>query len=262
MRYGTIGSHGGWGHNWFAEKIESCAFAEKDIEHNIARNNDCLASITGYPITEYAAPKGVHPAEATKALERLGIKAYYYTGDTGSAPNRSFLNGKMVSGKVFAFPVMPLENDASLYEMSEASRTEKEVTDWLLSIPDYAEHNKTVRLFYSHIHDIQSDYPGSVKRLERYLIERQTAGGLRVDTMAYFAGFLERFLKTSYTFNSARYGLSFKASNPERLGGITAAIPADRFKKPEGRQGYEDPDGYYYVKLNDTKNDEFFAPAR
>ncbi|MCI4458149.1 MAG: hypothetical protein JHC21_00820, partial [Thermocrinis sp.] len=61
MPYGTIGSHGGWTHNWFSNGILEKRFSERDIEEYIEKNNQCLESITGYKIREYSAPNGVHP---------------------------------------------------------------------------------------------------------------------------------------------------------------------------------------------------------
>jgi peptidoglycan/xylan/chitin deacetylase (PgdA/CDA1 family) len=78
----------------------------QSIEEYIAKNNRALEEITGYKIEEYSAPLGAHPQPlATQVLERLGMIAYYYCGDSGSAPNRTFSDGGMVSEHVVAFPV-------------------------------------------------------------------------------------------------------------------------------------------------------------
>jgi len=32
-KYGIIGSHGGWAHNWFAKNLEEGKFTQKEILH-------------------------------------------------------------------------------------------------------------------------------------------------------------------------------------------------------------------------------------
>ena len=62
---------------------------EKEIQEYMDKNSKCIESVAGGKIKEYSAPVGVHPQpDATNALQNLGIVAYYYTGDMGSAPNR------------------------------------------------------------------------------------------------------------------------------------------------------------------------------
>ncbi|MCP5047755.1 MAG: hypothetical protein GY940_11335, partial [bacterium] len=58
--YGTIGSHGGWGHGWFSRNVLSGKFGPKEIETYILKNNNALSNIAGYPMTEYSSPYGVH----------------------------------------------------------------------------------------------------------------------------------------------------------------------------------------------------------
>ncbi|MEM2960756.1 MAG: hypothetical protein QXU67_04040 [Candidatus Bathyarchaeia archaeon] len=142
-KYGVIGSHGGWCHDWFADNIIKGNFGEKEIEEYIAKNNKCLESIINYKITEYSAPVGTHPQPtATKILEKLGIIAYYYTGDSGSAPNRSFVERKMVSNSVIAFPIMPFGKAASFWELEAVyDISEQDVKQWLIDTADYAAKN-------------------------------------------------------------------------------------------------------------------------
>jgi len=115
LPFGTIGSHGGWAHNWFSNNLEKGNLPANDLELYINKNKTCLESITGYPLLEYSAPNAVHPQPtATESLATLGFTCYYYTGDSGSGPNRTFFAGKMVSAHVIAFPMLSLERSASL----------------------------------------------------------------------------------------------------------------------------------------------------
>ncbi|MGO9378929.1 MAG: hypothetical protein ACLPN1_19000 [Dissulfurispiraceae bacterium] len=255
--YGTIGSHGGWGHNWFAKNIEDGTFTEKEIRENIEKNNRCLETITGYKITEYAAPVGVHPQPVTtQILEDLGIIAYYYTGDTGSGPNRTFYQNKMVSDRVVAFPVMPLGRSASLYEMAVMDkRKNSEVMEWLFDILSYTARNRTVRLFYSHPYNINL-YPQAIKAFMDRVEKMQREGEISVRSMSDFARFFLRFLKTKYDMSEADNGLLVSLANPEGLAGITVAVPKAHYSMPS-EKGYSiTEDGrFFYVTItgNETK---------
>ena len=258
MKYGLIGSHGGWGHNWFAEKQATGEFKELQILAQVNRNSRCLSSVTGYPITEYSAPDGVHPQpDATRALEKAGISSYYYTGDTGSGPNRTFISGGLVSDTVFAFPVMPYGKSASLYEMKMEGRSEEDVFAWLKSIVEYARENRSVRLIYSHLYDTER-YPAAMKRFIDLLEREQKAGLLAVEPMSYFTAFYARFLKTSYSFSFGSTRLSMEFSNPEGLTDIYVAVPSDRYQKPGNRESFDGGDGYVYIPL-EKKNEDLIV---
>ena len=249
--YGIIGSHGGWAHNWFSQNIVNGVFKEKEIREYIAKNNECLEKIVGYKITEYAAPNGAHPQPAaTKALEDLGMIAYYYTGDTGSAPNRVFYDGKMVSDKVIAFPLMPFGKTASIWEMKAiGKKQESEVKEWFYSTLDYVASNRTVRMIYSHPYDIQN-YPQTIKEFLDKVIVMQSNGEIAVHPMSYFAEFFLRFLKTTYSFSCEGKQLVIYLNNPDGLSGITVALPKREFIKPVADDiMLQQDDRYYYVTV-------------
>ncbi len=71
--YGIIGSHGGWAHNWFSRNIEDGKFSRTEIYKYIKKNNDCLENITGYKITEFSAPNGVHPHWLTLSSSSMAL---------------------------------------------------------------------------------------------------------------------------------------------------------------------------------------------
>lgn len=245
--YGVIGSHGGWAHNWFAKNIVENVFKKKDIRQYIVKNSDCLEKIAGYKMTEYSAPVGVHPQPVTtRVLEDLGFIAYYFTGDTGSAPNRTFFNNKMVSRKAIAFPVMPFNRSASLEEMKTTdNRTEREVREWLLGMLAYAAGNRTVRLFYSHPVDIRH-YPGPIRAFldQAELLQKQ--GKLSVLTMSDSARFFLRFLKTTSSFTREGRQLTILLKNPSGLAGICVALPRKLYQPAPVKDTILRKDSQYY----------------
>ncbi|HMM22095.1 MAG TPA: hypothetical protein PKA10_15355 [Selenomonadales bacterium] len=254
--YGTIGSHGGWAHNWFSDNILSGKFKEAEIREYIAKNNESLEKIVGYKITEYAAPNGVHPQPmATKILEDLGVIAYYYTGDTGSAPNRAFFQGQMVSDKVIAFPIMPNGKSASLWEMrAHDKRTDAEINEWLLGTLDYIARNRVVRLVYSHPYNIQN-YPQAVEAFLDKVEAMQADQRIATRSMSDYAAFLLRFLATTYTFTNGDGKLAVSLKNPADLTGLTVALPKKAYRRPSG-DGFtvQEDERYYYLTV--VKTDE------
>ncbi len=263
MPYGEIGSHGGWGHNWFAENIVRERFGEKEIDENILKNNEALRTATGRSIIEYSAPNGVHPQPVmTKVLERRGFTSYYYTGDSGSAPNRTFIYGRMVSGKVIAFPIMPFGQAASFYEMKNLGRREGEVAAWLRSAVDYAADNHAVRLVYSHPYDI-AHYPLAIREFLDYLEKRQKEGAVDVRPMSHFASFMLRFLKTETVFRPYGGGLAVECDNPEGLRDMTVVLPSERYRRPsDPGLDVREQDGYYYCTFTgDDRRRRLLVPA-
>jgi len=261
--FGEIGSHGGWGHNWYANKVNDGTFGEKEIEEYIMKNTRCLEGITGKKIAEYSAPMGAFPQPTnTKILERNGFVAYYYTGDVGSAPNRTFVDKKMVSENVIAFPVLPFGKYASLWEFeARANRNEEEVKRFLFDVADYVAGNRTVRLIYSHPHDLyfctKHNYRKVFREFLGLLEKYQRKGELKVAPMTYFAKFLLRFLKTRYSFKLADGKLTVSLDNQEGLQGIAVAIPKGQYRKPdiEGVAIDED-DLYYYIVIKESVDEK------
>ena len=261
LPFGAIGSHGGWAHNWFAENIENGKLTKNDIRSYINKNKTCLESVTEYPVREYSAPDGVHPQPLTTAvLEKLGFNSYYYTGDSGSAPNRTFHGGTMVSSQVIAFPVLSYGNSASLYEMKERDLAEMEVQKWLFDIVDYVISNRTTRLFYSHLHDIDN-YPQAMHNFLQYVKTKQAEGTLHIEPMSVFATFLHKFIKTEFSFRQEGAGLSIYMKNKTGLQGITVAIPRDQYKAAQNVDvSVAEDDNYYYLTVNkDVKEKTIIA---
>lgn len=268
--YGTIGSHGGWYHNWFAFNVESGAFGQHEIKTSIQKNNQCLESLTGRKIVEYSAPNGTHPQPLmTQILEELGMTAYYYTGDSGAAPNRTFFHGKMLSDRLIAFPVMPLIDMASLAEFHANGYSEADVRQWLQRTLAYAANNRTVRLLYAHPYDLfktsqHRDYRPAFASFLDGMEQAQAQGHLSVQSMSYFAEFMLQMLETEYAFTIEPGGLDVVVRKPAGLQGLTLAFPQDKFRPPEtGAWQVQNGTVFFYVTLDTTANEAHLViPAR
>lgn len=257
LPFGTIGSHGGWAHNWFADSIEKGKLTKDAISSYINKNKTCLETITGYPLREYSAPDGVHPQPVTtKILEKSGFNSYYYTGDSGSAPNRTFHNGSMVSSQVIAFPVLTYGKLASLYEMKEEGSTEQEVQKWLFDIVDYVIKNRTTRLFYSHLHDV-NNYPRAMHNFLQYAKMKQAEGKLHIEPMSVIAGFFLNFIATEFSFQQEGGELLLNLKNPKGLKGITVAIPRNKYKAVvTANVSLAEEKDYYYLTVNEDAKEK------
>ncbi|MFC1898274.1 hypothetical protein ACFLYJ_01755 [Candidatus Cloacimonadota bacterium] len=257
MQYGTIGSHGGWAHNWFVNQWENNLLSDKDIAYYIDINNKTLSMITNYDIKEYAAPSGIHPQPLlTNILEERGFLAYYYPGDLGSEPNRTFYKGSMVSEKVIAFPVMPYQSIVSVQEFADNNESAATYKNWLMKTLDYVVDNRSMCLVYSHVYDFETN-PQYIKPFNQFLDKLEfykKKNKLSVETMSYFAEYILRFLKTDYKFVLKKRDkiMSVELRNSEGLEGLTVAIPKNLFRKPPGAGFYvEEDENYYYAVINE-----------
>ncbi len=255
MEYGKIGSHGGWAHNWFAKKLMNNEFSDDEIEYYIDINNRVLSLITKYDIVEYAAPNGVHPQpKLTNILEKLGFTCYYYPGDLGSRPNRTFSQGKMVSEKVIAFPVMPFQNKVSVMEIGWDNVPAEDYERWLLESLEHVIRDRTIFLFYSHLYDFEV-HPQYIKPFIKFLnkMEKlQKENLLIVKPMSDFAEFIQRFLHTKFRFVLKENILVAELKNPLGLDGISVAIPKNLSRRPGGTGFYiEEDENYFYLNITE-----------
>jgi hypothetical protein len=255
MRFGAIGSHGGWAHNWFAVNLAGGRFSRAQLREYVDRNDRCLESVTAKRVRSYAAPAGVHPQPGmTDVLDGLGIEGYYYTGDSGGPVVRPFYNGKLVSDRSWAFPVMPDGKVASIGEMRDLHLTEAPVERWLDENAAYAAERHGIFLMYSHSYDLlPSQYVAAYYTAERrrvplqhnsaydvlpspyavafgHFLDRvevlERAGRLRTTDMPSAAAFMDRFVATTSSFMQTADGVRVNLHNDDGLQSIAFAVPA------------------------------------
>jgi len=256
MEYGKIGSHGGWGHNWFAKNIESGRFGKADIKKYIKMNNEALEKVTGYKITEYSAPVGVFPpVENVEVLKELGMNTFYYTGDADSAPNRTFFNGKMLSDTIIAFPVESFGKSASMKEFTDYNLSKETISKYYKEFIYYLVENRTVRLFYLHSYDIHDyDYKEEWKEFMDGVEKNVHAGTLQTRTLTDARAFLLHLLHTHSQYKISDKGLEMSFSNPSSLDELVVAIPKNLGdKRIKALKDYEQDEDYYYIPLQKNK---------
>lgn len=269
MPFGVVGSHGGWGHNWFSEQMGAKLFTLADMEHYIKINNDCIAKTTGRPVTEYSAPNGAFPQpEGNRLMEKLGIIAYYNTADTGSAPNRTFVNREQPTTKAISFPIMPFYQAASLYEIGEEfNYAPEEIQNWFEKTFQYVVDHRTIRLMYTHPYDVYlhltEEQRVAVKAAMDTLEEKQKQGELQVRSMTYFADYLLRFLDTDFSFRDQDGKIEITLKNEKSLRGIPIALPRDKYQFINDGTFYVVREGRYeYVVIGEDVNEKTLYARR
>jgi hypothetical protein len=288
MQYGAIGSHGGWAHNLFARNLERGRYSWAQVRDLVDRNDRCVESVTGKPVRSYAAPVGVHPQPAmTHVLDDLGIVGYYYTGDTGGPVVRPFYDGKLVSDRSWAFPVMPDGRVASIGEMRDANVPEPPVERWLDQTAAYAVERHGIFLVYSHSYDLLpaqyvaayflAESRGVALRDNRvydvapapyadafgHFLDRvetlERAGRLRTGDMATAAAFMDRFVATSSSFVKTPEGVEVRLHNAAGLHAVAFALPAAWLSAgappPAGVRRTSTDDGYTIFAVKNDPRD-------
>lgn len=257
MPFGPIGSHGGWAHDWFAFSVLNGTLQEQDIAYYIALNGAALTEVTGQPVRSYAAPQGVHPQPtATKILEQQGVDGYYYVGDTGCPPTRTYWDGQMVSETTWAFPLSTYQNYASLYEFKLNRVRNADVLAWLKGLADFCAEDKTIRIMYSHPYDlIYQRYENMFNKFLDHCVELQNGGTLKLDGMSAYTRFLRRYVKTKFEtyLDSTGKNIVVNLENPETLQDLAFELPAGSLKPgfsvPFGLQLRTDAKGNYVFKV-------------
>lgn len=229
-----VGSHGGWIHNYFGAYVEQGP--PETFTPYLEMNKSALEQATGRPVIEYSAPQGAHPAWVTDWLDRNGIVAYYYTGNAGMGPTRSYREDRRTGNKAWAFPVMSFGTSASFEEMHADGVTNRDVADWLVAMTRFVSANEAIRLVYSHPPGFLYYLPA----IERWLQETARLakeGRYSWYTMSDVATFLNRREQVEWQATSAAGQLRIRADHPHDLKRQTWILPAARYGRPVVRQG-------------------------
>ena len=232
-----VGSHGGWIHNEFGRLIGT---QPPELSGAlIERNSAAVSEASGRPVREYSAPTGNHPAWVTPWLRERGIHAYYFTGDIGMPPTRSYQDGRRGPVDMWAFPVLSYGSFAAFEESHAHQVPEDHLAAWLLDVADFCAGNRTVRLVYFHPSGV-AIFPQAFKRWLQHTGALVRDGSLRWTTMAQYAEFANRRLQTRWQVRADAAEptrLRLEASHPESLARMTWLLPAERYAQPQVLEG-------------------------
>lgn len=222
QNYGEIGSHGGWTHNFFAYNLQY--LPQKRAFELLDWNSGALEAVTGKKVVEYSAPGGNHPFWINQRLEEMGIKAYYYAGDTGSSPTHPRLDEKYAGQKMWAFPITPYREFASLEEMERGHVPPEEVRQWIEDLIDFSAEERAIRMIYTHPSDTRFCLE-AIRAFEEKALSEQRKERIIVAPMSQFADFLNRYAKTSWQIKKQEgNNYTIDLENAEGLKDITVAV--------------------------------------
>ena len=238
-----IGGHGGWIHNEFGRLIGTQDPARSG--QMIERNSQSITSASGRPVREYSAPTGNHPAWVTPWLRERGVRAYYFTGDIGMAPTRSYQDGRRGPPDMWAFPVLSYGSDAAFEEAAAHQVQERDIGAWLKDVADFCADHRTVRLVYFHPPGIAL-FPQAFAHWLAHTRALLASERLRWMTMVQYADFANRRLQVQWQVlpevgNEGHPAhpttLRLQASHPSSLAHISWLLPAQRYGLPKVLQG-------------------------
>ena len=146
-----VGNHGGWSHNVFGLGAND---GNRDrFEPFLALNHTSVSAATGAVPRSYSAPMGNQPRWATEWLRREGFKGYYFTGDNGLGPTRSFDQGRRADpSALWAFPISSYLRVATFEELGgeDSNVTTEDMANYLGNLTRYVTDQRVARLFYFH----------------------------------------------------------------------------------------------------------------
>lgn len=229
-----VGSHGGWIHNAFGRQVD-----QREPERSIPlieRNLAAVRAASGRPVREYSAPLGNHPAWTTPWLAQHGIQAYYFTGDIGMAPTRSFQQGQRSPPGMWAFPVLSYGAYASFEETSAAGVSQRDIAAWLKDVADYCAEYRTVRLVYFHPPGVAL-FPDAFRDWIRHTKQLVDGDALRWITMAAYADFANARLAVEWDIHADGMAEALQARHPHSLAHFAWLLPAQRYDAPRVLEG-------------------------
>ena len=231
----TIGSHGGWIHNYFGEHISNQPTPE--FEKYLELNEQALQKVADEPIVEYSAPIGNHPQWVTSWLEQHGFLAYYFSGDAGMGPTQVYRDGVKDGKHIWAFPILHMGPYAAFEEMQFNNVPEPIVQRWLLDVTDYVAQEHVVRLVYSHPLGA-TDYVNALHSWFDLTNKLRQKQDFRWYTMTDMAKFLNSREQTQWVLSREEGNVALlHASNSNGLSRMTWVFPQAQYDDPQVVEG-------------------------
>lgn len=225
----SIGSHGGWMHDYFSEHVDKDN--PKDMEKYLAWNKSALEAVTHKPVVEYSAPNGNQPKWVTTWLDTHGFLAYYYTGDSGMAPTQGYRDGVREGQNIWAFPVSHMNQDAAFEEMAKDHYQPAQIQQWLEAMTQFAARFRTSRLVYFHPPGILG-YRAAIDDWMRQTAGLEKSSQFRWYTMTELANFLNTRKQVSWQIRKENGKVLIEAAHPQNLDHTAWWISANRFSQP------------------------------
>jgi hypothetical protein len=248
-----VGSHGGWIHNYFGKNLSDAN--EDTFEKYLVLNKKTVEGAAGHSVSEYSAPLGNQPAWVTGWLEKNGVVAYYFTGDSGMGPTRVYRDQGREGEKIWAFPILHFGLQASFEEMDMESISQQDVRNWLMNVADFTSQLHLIRLVYSHPIGA-THYLDALQEWCQHAHELQADRRFRWYTMSQVANFLNARQEVTWNIENDGANSVLSAKHPRTLEHQAWMFSDRKYDKPqiqEGSADVRDQDGYWIVAANNCK---------
>lgn len=233
-----VGNHGGWNHNLFGKQADETN--RERFEPFLSLNQASMHTATGVVPRSYSAPMGNQPQWATEWLQREGFKGYYFTGDNGLGPTRSYQKGaRAPNSDLWAFPVSSYHRIATFEELEDAEPevTPHDMTIYLTELSRFVADQHLVRLFYFHP-PAAVQHLASIDALMAESARLAQEGRFRWYTMEALADFMSRREQARWQPLPPDDGVGgFSASSTASLEGLSWKVPANGHGTPQVVQG-------------------------
>ncbi len=230
----SVGSHGGWIHNYFGENITDTN--GPDFEKYLDMNENAIVWVTHW-------------------LEKRGYLAYYFSGDSGMGPTRVYRDKGPEGTTIWAFPILHLGPNASMEEMLDDQVPQNTVRAWLDSVADYTANKHVVRLVYSHPLGA-TRYVSALQEWMQHTGQLAHNGQFRWYTMTKLAEFLNQRRLVEWTLTPSGETTLLQASHPQSLIHQSWTFPKSQYGKPhvvQGRADVHDEGDAWMVSAKDCK---------
>ena len=255
----AVGSHGGWIHDYWGNKVPDKPTAE--FENYLKLNKQALEKVTGQAVIEYSAPEGNHPDWVTDWLHTNGFVAYYFTGNSGMPPTRSYREGHMLYPELWSFPILTYRDMAGFEELRASGVSSAQTRDWLHSVTSFCVNNRSTRLIYFHPRGALL-YPNAVRSWLAQTKKLQTSAKFRWYTLSGLSRFLNRRLATHWSVSQSGNKQIFRAENTQSLAGHSWVLKKAQYARPEiieGKASIEDAGAEWLVHADAVEQLQFSA---
>ncbi len=247
-QYGSVGAQGGWIHNYWAYHFSELS---KDTKKKYIDDNfQVLGKLTGVPVTEYAAPGGIHSVDVNNFMAANGVQGASIPTAFCSPPTRGWFDGKK-EDRFWLFGYTGTQYGMAFENMLAGGRQPKDIENDLRSIVDTVVDRREIRLFYSHPISIAT-HPDMWKAVQDYVLDKVHSGSLSVRTVTQFADFLDRHQKARFSIERFQDGYRIRAESTVSMREMTFAVPIAPDTRVKDSQGFpvEEKDGWVYVTID------------
>lgn len=255
----SIGSHGGWIHDYFG--LNATEANQAEFEPFITMNMASVDAVVGMAGREYSAPQGNNPLWAMNYIESRGVVGAYFGGHTGLGGTRHYREGVLLNPGLSVFPVTPNGLYATFEEFQEFTQTKESVVAWYRSMVDFNIEWNTNRLVYAHPAGANA-WRDVLNNMLNYAANKGNAR-FRWYTMPQLADFManRRQVQWTETLRPDR-SIQFTAAHPSSLQRMVWRLPKSRFQQPviaSTTATLTENTSYWLVRARDVRTLSFTA---